>query len=312
MASPEEKEAWTLDQLAKSEFFHQKLHELGMLEIAYRIEGIKGEDLDWPRADLGISQSAWNKIIHRGIKPVIVFTHPHVLMTIPRSLSYYRMLSMASQKSMKRVGLNGDAYETGRQFTDEEAAQAFAQHLNRIISLIVEADEVVDAREFDLWRGMAAGSQVQGSWQNVKGDKAEILIKGLLRNRLRDRDLVANESENGTTFLLRDGRKVVFGTEPDIGIYGSKDEILAAIEIKGGLDPAGVLERIGAALKSLSRIKEENPSALTLLILQSISLSKQAENDLETNKQVIDYWFTLEDVSDNEERREEIFRLLAI
>jgi len=35
MTSSSERQAWLLDQLTKSEFFHQKLHEWGMLEVAY-------------------------------------------------------------------------------------------------------------------------------------------------------------------------------------------------------------------------------------------------------------------------------------
>ena len=31
-------EDWLTDQMAKSEFFHQKLHEYGLLEVAYAIE----------------------------------------------------------------------------------------------------------------------------------------------------------------------------------------------------------------------------------------------------------------------------------
>lgn len=98
MASSNRREAWLLDQLSKSEFFHQKLHEWGMLETANLIEQIKGETLTWNFDDLGISTTAWNKVIHRGIKPVIVFAHPQILMNISRAVGYYRMLAMVSQK----------------------------------------------------------------------------------------------------------------------------------------------------------------------------------------------------------------------
>jgi hypothetical protein len=87
MSSDKEKESWTIDQMTKSEFFHQKLHEWALLEIAY------------------------------------------------------------------------------------------------------EHDDRVDAREFDLWRGMAAGSQAQGSWQNTKGDKAEVVIKDLIERWIREKVL---------------------------------------------------------------------------------------------------------------------------
>ncbi|MCI0552276.1 MAG: hypothetical protein L0287_15100, partial [Anaerolineae bacterium] len=73
-------EAWTLDQLAKSAFFHRKLHEWKLLEIADQIDQVRGENLNWD--NLNISEQAWNKVIHRGIKPVVVFAHPFVLQTV--------------------------------------------------------------------------------------------------------------------------------------------------------------------------------------------------------------------------------------
>jgi hypothetical protein len=76
-------QTWFLDQLTKSEFFHQKLHEWKMLSVAEAVEAFRGETLRWNLPDLGISEAAWNRVIHRGIKPVTVFAHPQVLMTIP-------------------------------------------------------------------------------------------------------------------------------------------------------------------------------------------------------------------------------------
>lgn len=100
-------------------------------------------------------------------------------------------------------------------------------------------------------------------------------------------------------------------SSPDVAIYQA-DKILAAVEIKGGIDTAGVLERIGAAIKSLRRAKEENPQSTTLLILQGLSLTQKARNDLEINRDTVNYWFTVEDVLEDESKREEIFRILKI
>ena len=122
MPSDNEKESWTIDQITKSEFFHQKLHEWGLLEIAYELESIKGEDLEWNRKDLGITNKAWNKVIHRGIKPVRVFAHPEALLQNPKRIGYYRMLAMVSQKSMSRVGLSINRYEGGKGQLNEETA----------------------------------------------------------------------------------------------------------------------------------------------------------------------------------------------
>lgn len=311
MPSPEEIDAWSIDQLTKSEFFHQKLHEWGLLEVAYQIEQIQGENLSWDLFELGISESAWNKIIHRPIKPVTVFAHPEVMMSLNRAVGYYRMMAMVSQKSMKRVGLNTDSFESGKSITDQTVAWQLARHLNQIISRLVEADELIDKREFDLWRGMAAGSQAQGSWQNTKGSRMEIIIKGILRRRLQTRHWLVEPDNEEPSMKLIDERVVKFADEPDVGIYLDKT-ILAAIEIKGGIDTAGVLERIGAALKSLQRAKEENPSSTTILILQGVSMSPQAVNDLKTNQSTVNHWFTVEEVLNDESRRETLFSLLNI
>jgi len=221
MPSDNEKESWTIDQITKSEFFHQKLHEWGLLEIAYELEGIKGEVFEWNSGELGITDRAWNKAIHRGIKPVRVFAHPEVLIQNPKRIGYYRMLAMVSQKSMSRVGLSINKYEGGKGPLNDETALHISKHLNKIVSILIEHDEKIDTREFDLWRGMAAGSQAQGSWQNTKGDRAEVVIKDLVERRIREKKLVVEEISRGKGEILklRAGRQFVLGSEPDIGVY---------------------------------------------------------------------------------------------
>ena len=310
MASNAEQNAWSLDQLAKSAFFHQKLHEWGTLEIAYELEEVQGENLSWDA--LGISQHAWNKIIHRGIKLILVFAHPEVLTSSPRALAYYRTLAMVSQKSMSRVGFGSiGKFERGDVLPNDDTALAVARILNDIISRLVEVDEYVDAREFDLWRGMAAGTQAQGSWQNAKGQRVEVEVKRFIRNRLDEVGLIAEESPGGLQIQLTDTRRIVFSDEPDIAIF-NETAIACAIEIKGGIDTAGVLERIGAAMKSLSRAKEENASSITILVLQEVSLTETARADLQNNQNIVNYWFTLEELSENKDRQNVFWHLLGL
>lgn len=308
-----EKESWTIDQITKSEFFHQKLHEWGLLEIAYELESIKGRNLDWNLKKLNISTTAWSRVIHEGIKPIRVFAHPKVLKQNPRRVGYYRMLAMVSQKSMARVRLSISLYEQGRNPLDGKAALKISKHLNKIVSVLIEHDEKIDQREFDLWRGMAAGSQAQGSWQNTKGDKAEVVVKDLVERNVRDKALVIEEisPEKGKTLKLKDGRLLIFGSEPDIGIY--KDNLIQiAIEIKGGIDPAGVLERFGAALKSLRRAKQENRNSVTILIMQGVSLTSKAKEEIKKSKAIIARFFTIEKVIANENVRKRLFEIMKI
>ncbi len=128
------KNSWTLDQIAKSSLFHRKVHEWGLLEVAEQVEALEGERYDWQNLEaLGIHPSAWNRVIHRGIKPVTVFALPEVLQTVARSTAYYRMLAMISQKSMSRVGLDVKVFEEGTQLPSEPVAEKIALHLNRIV-----------------------------------------------------------------------------------------------------------------------------------------------------------------------------------
>jgi len=302
-------EAWTLDQLAKSAFFHRKLHEWKLLEIADQIDQVRGENLNWD--NLNISEQAWNKVIHQGIKPVVVFAHPFVLRTVHGSAGYYRMLSLVSQKSMKRVGINLDGYETGKPIPNEEIAASIAQHLNRIVSVLVEADEEIDAREFDLWRGMAAGSQAQGSWQNNKGASAEVAVREIILRRLQERKIISGEEASATRVDLGDGRVLVFADEPDIAIY-QNDVPQVAVEVKGGIDQAGVLERIGAALKSLRRTKQENPSSVTILIVQDVSMTERAREDLSINTEIVTHLFSTKAILEDEVERDLLFQILGI
>ena len=307
-------ESWLLDQVTKSEFFHQKLHEYGLLEVAYAVESVQGENLGWNLEELGISEKAWNRVIHRGIKPVRVFAHPYVLQAVARSVGYYRGLAMVSLKSMSNIKLAIERFETGKskRLLGEKKAQAVARCLNELVSRLIEVDEQVDPREFDLWRGMTAGSTAQGSWQNRKGDVAEDLVKGFIKRRLRERRLLASESDDGAVATLTDNRIVKYGSEPDIAFYSGEQQILAAVKIKGGIDTAGVLERVGAAIKSLSRAKNESSVAKTVLIMPQVAITDQARQDLESHRKDIDYWCTIEDVLNRDDTRQEIFKLLGM
>ncbi len=103
----------------------------------------------------------------------------------------------------------------------------------------------------------------------------------------------------------------VFADEPDFALYRN-DKIETAVEIKGGIDNAGVLERIGAAVKSLGRAKRENPEALTILVIQGVSMSPKAYEDLAGNRDAVNRWFLVEDVLDDNIVRDELLALLGL
>jgi hypothetical protein len=306
---------WLIEQLERGEFFHQKLHEYGLLEVAYTIENIRGDTLEWDTAILGITPIAWNKVIHR-LPPIRVFAHPFILENVPRSVGYYRGLSMVSLKSMNNIGLSINAFEDGtnKHKLSSDKALKVARRLNELICRFIEEDDDIDTRELDMWRGLSAGASIDGSWRNKKGDIAEDLVKGLFKQRLHEMRLVlAQTEEKGghMNFTLTDNRVVEMTSEPDIAIY-ENGIIQQAIEIKGGIDQAGVLERVGAAIKSLSRAKTDNPKAKTLLFMYQISMTPQAIKDLEDHRADIDAWYTIENFLNKKTVREAIFRSLSL
>jgi hypothetical protein len=306
---PTQQSTWLEDQLAKSLFFHIKLHEWMLLETAEQLEQLRGDQLDWDHLEqLGISRRAWNKVIHSGVKPVMVFAHPEVLRQYPRLTGYYRMLAMVSQKSMSRLRLPVNAFEDGSRTPTQDEAQRIAYHLNSIISRLVEGDEVIRLREMDIWRGMAAGAQAQGSWQNAKGKEAEILVKELVRQQAHR---VGIKHENDTSISLVNGLEVRFSDDPDVSVE-RQGQVTAVIEIKGGIDPAGALERLGAAIKTLQRVKQKFEGCITILLIRRSSTTEGVKSDIERSRAYIDVWFTIEDFLNKPEIQEEIWRRLGL
>jgi hypothetical protein len=305
----QKQEAWRLDQLVKSRIFHRMLHEWGLIDLAAEIEELKGENYDWSdRKDLGIKEQAWNKVIHRGIKPVKVFAHPKVLQENPRRVAYYRMLAMVSQKSMSNVGLPIAAWEKGSRTKkiDDTQAHHLARHLNEFVSELICEDPEVNERELDLWRGMTAGAQAQGTWQNIKGKKAEKQVYDLITSAL---DRLGATKGKGRQFRLPDGRLVIFGKDPDVEVCLNA-KILAAVEIKGGIDPAGALERLGAALKTLERIQREHPEAALILVASSAAMTTAFRFELEKRSHI--HFFALEDLLTSEKEAQEFLSVMGI
>lgn len=207
---------------------------------------------------------------------------------------------------MKNIGLNLDAYERDKPMTDADLAQSAAIHLNTLISLLVEADTILNPREFDLWRGMAAGTQAQGAWQNHKGQAAETAILELIYQHLSAQGFDVSIHP----ITLQQGRLLVVASDPDLAIM--RDNMLEiAVEVKGGIDPAGALERLGAAIKSLTHVRQHHPKATTILVMHAGTFTQRAQGDIEANPN-IDYLFNLNELLDNAPTRAAFFDLLGI
>ncbi len=303
---PSSQESWLQEQQTKSLFFLAKLQEWGLQEVALEIEKFDGSSVEWNLQELNISERAWNRVIHRGIPPVRVFANPTVLRSIPRATGYYRMLAMVSQKSMKRVRLDTQPYETGTNPPSVDVSREIARHLNKIISTLVEQEVNLNLRELDLWRGMTAGSQAQGSWQNAKGLQYEVIVRQILISYVQESGIVVNQSSQRLD--LRDGRSILFDSDPDIRLVQGQ-RVLSAVEIKGGIDPAGAHERLGAAIKTLRDCKTKHPDSVTILLLRRETLTEGLLKRMQQSENEITQWFALEDILNNEQVQSDFIRV---
>jgi len=57
---------------------------------------------------------------------------------------------------------------------------------------------------------------------------------------------------------------------------------------------------------------QENSKSITILIMQGVSLTPKAEEEIEKSKSIIDYFFTVEDIIGNEDIRKDLFKILKI
>jgi len=56
----------------------------------------------------------------------------------------------------------------------------------------------------------------------------------------------------------------------------------------------------------------ENSKSITILIMQGVSLTSKAEEEIEKSKSIIDRFFTIEDIISNEDIRKDPFKILKI
>ncbi len=139
----------------------------------------------------------------------------------------------------------------------------------------------------------SSGSQIDGSWRNAIGEEAEhavqrLLVREAIRRKLlhafikkSDSSIITLKDEKSEKLLknireckgimLTNQRSFLFSSEPDISILDKDGKTLLVIEVKGGTDPAGALERYGAAKKSLEESKRQNRKVKTCIIASCIT-----------------------------------------
>lgn len=208
----------------------------------------------------------------------------------------------------------------------EVQATSLSKLFNEHVSLIIESalegfnDEHVKGLLF-----ASTGAQIDGSWRNEIGEEAERVVQKLLMKE-------AIESSALTAFLMRDNnssvkkfyktqgvreldhikdfkgftlrnkRSVLFSSEPDISLIDTDGSTIAVIEVKGGTDPAGALERYGAAKKSFEEAIRRNRKVTTIFVASCIT--SEVEGRIKKDK-TIKHYHNLTEVLTREKERED-------
>jgi hypothetical protein len=291
------REAHQVDYRLRSTFFYRKLHELGFVGFRDQIDALVEleDNYDWTNRDeWGISPTAWEYIANASLSPVRVFAHPRVLIEQPQLIAYYRGLAVLSQKAVSRLAFSVQSYEAGRNRSPlpHKRALELCQLFNTHISTIIDSTLVFSERDLDALLYASAGSQIDGSWRNAIGAEAEMVVKRLIISALaKEGHIVAHLDKDNRPIrdvpaqyvlehlsdyngvLLSNRTSLLFGAEPDMTFRRQDGRVLGALEVKGGKDPAGALERYGAAKKTFDELRhmEDDPEIHTIFLASCIT-----------------------------------------
>jgi hypothetical protein len=230
--------------------------------------------LDWGnRQELMIDDEVWEYAVNvQRYDPRFVFCHPDVLRNRPRTSLYYRGMCGLSLKAAKTYFGAVENLERRKTPAKPDPAKAakMAQTYNTFICSIIK-----NSTRWTLENGRRTiiatlGITLDGVMRNRVGDFAEQQVRTLVVDYLLDHDLLLRprltheqiRDKLPSVYHLRNDVVMRYGSEPDIAFsreppHGT--DLLAVVEIKGGTDPAGALERYGAATKSFQQSLRTSP-----------------------------------------------------
>jgi len=240
--------------IERSNFLARLLSRREDEALREQLEAFKAETAYDNLEDLGIATDAWRKIKQLEIDPKLVFAHPKVLAELPQTSLDYRGISLLSRKMVAKHAGSVERWENepAKANVTSEKAKKVAHLYNVCVSSIL-----VGSSDWTLGDGLrnivaTIGISADGTARNLIGQKAEEEIYQRLLKWVRENELIAEASNEATGLhRLKDGITMHFGSEPDISFIRGK-VVEATIEIKGGRDPAGALERLGVVQKSFA------------------------------------------------------------
>ncbi len=235
---------------------------------------------------------------HKELNFMQVFCHPRLLKEYPQLLAYYRNIAALSQKAVSYlIGVGVARYETdqdNKTFLNDQQILLLARLFNEHMSLIIDSSiQSFTEQELQGLLLTSTGAQIDGAWRNAIGEEAEKVVQRLLvKESVKLNLLSAFIPKSGTAIepfvegqieeqlgnighyrgiILNNQTSILFSSEPDISLIGREGNTVGVIEVKGDTDPAGALERYGAAKKSFEDTTRTSPQAKTILIASCIT-----------------------------------------
>ena len=245
-----------------------------------------------PLEHLMISQKAWNHTREIGVPVHLVFAHPKILRNRPQTSQHYRGMALLSQKQVGQLATTVAKWEDGslKRPVRKQASLDVARLYNAVISSIIEGS--TDWALENGYRNIIAtmGIRLDGMYRNRIGRLAEDLIKERILKWVQEHSLLISVCEE-RAYRLEGDIVMTYGSEPDIQ-FEKRGSLIATVEIKGGKDPAGALERLGAMQKSFA----ETPAGCINFLVAGV-VTPEMESRLEGIGTV--KVFILDDLSKN-------------
>ena len=297
-------EANRINYRLRSTFFYRKLKEYSTLSFPGLVAGLipVGHLYSWDeRAKWGVGEDAYSYITGNAEFHLFqVFCHPKLLREHPKLLAYYRNVAALSQKSvgyLVKTGVDIKRLETdteNRYSLNEAQTMILSRLFNEHITLIVDSSiQSISKEEIYGLLLASTGAQIDGSWRNAIGEEAEKVVQRLLVKEVKERNLLAAliprvgntvevhdpdklEEQLGNIdryrgILLTNRTSILFSSDPDVSLLNPSGATVCALEVKGGADPAGALERYGAAKKSFEEVRRLTPGVTTILVASCIT-----------------------------------------
>lgn len=327
-------EANRLNYRLRSTFFYRKLKEYKTLSFRQRIEMLLPVKhlYSWDGwINWGIGKDAFSYIDgHSNLQLIQVFCHPRLIREHSILLAYYRNIAALSQKAVKYlVGIDVkrvESDEENRYPLTEDRALALSRLFNEHISLIIDSSlESLSEEELYALLLASTGAQIDGSWRNAIGEEAEKVVQRLIVKEAKDRNLLAaliprvgtaaelyntdeleeqlGNIERYRGIMLVNQTSILFSSEPDISLLNNQGATMGIIEVKGGADPAGALERYGAAKKSFEEALRRNSQVKTILVASCIT--PQVHTRIQNDSTISSYFNLTEILSEDSTQYEQ-------